>query len=300
MMRYFKCFILTCLIVLFGLGQTGRAAGDIEVNLVRLQTDDGIILNGILRQPRMPKSSACVVMIHGYSGNFYSGIMEFLPEALTDRGYATLAINMRDHDLSPKKSRFEENRNDIAAAVSKVAQLGYRSIFLYGHSMGTNRVLYYMAATQDPRIRGVVLTGPPGNLFEWNASIFGPETANNVLREAQDLVDGGKGDQWMLMNLGPLGKALYTANHVVSLRGPKTVSDPYKNISRISKPILIVHGLDDRLANPDMADRLKNSAPPETNVSVIKIPGANHRFNNHQQDLVNAMCQWLIKQMDAS
>ncbi|MFO7554267.1 MAG: alpha/beta fold hydrolase [Desulfobacterales bacterium] len=300
MIRFFKYFILICLFVHIGLGQTTRAAGDTGIDLVRLQTDDGIILTGILRKPRMPKSNTCVVLIHGYSGNFYSGIMEFLPEALTDRGYTTLAINMRDHDRDPKSSRFEENRYDIAVAVNKMAQLDCKSIFLYGHSMGTNRVLYYLAATQDPRIKGVLLTGPPGNLFEWNASLFGPETANKVLRQAQDLVAGGKGDQWMLMNLGPLGKALYTANHVVSLRGPESVSDPYKNISRISKPILIVHGLDDRLANPDMADRLKNSAPPKTNVSVIKIPGANHRFNNHQQDLVNAMCQWLIKQMDAS
>jgi len=300
MMRVFKCLILTCLFVLIGIGQTTRAAGDIEINLVRLHTDDGIKLTGILRQPRIPKSNACVVLIHGYSGNFYSGIMDFLPEAITDRGYATLAINMRDHDRGPKKSRFEENRNDIAVAVNKMAQLSYTSIFLYGHSMGTNRVLYYLAATQDTRIKGIILTGPPGNLFEWNVSMFGPETANNVLRQAQDLVAGGKGNQWMLINLGPLGKALYTADHVVSLRGPKTVSDPYKNISRISTPILIAHGLDDRLANPDVADRLRNSAHPKTDVTVIKISGANHSFNNHQEDLVSAICQWLQKQIHTS
>ena len=102
--------------------------------------------------------------------------------------------------------------------------------------MGTNRVLYYIAATQDPRIKGILLTGPPGNLFEWNISVFGPETANSVLHQAQDLVAKGKGDQWMLINLGPLGKALYTANHVVSLRGPKTVSDPYKTFPVFFNP----------------------------------------------------------------
>ncbi len=300
MMRFFKCFVLVCFLILFGLSHTARADGGTEIKLVRLQTDDGVTLTGILRQPRATKSNACVVLIHGYSGNFYSGIMDFLPEVLTDRGYATLAINMRDHDRGPKKNRFEGNRYDIAVAVNKMAQLGYKSIFLHGHSMGTNRVLYYLASTRDPRIKGVLLTGPPGNLFEWNVSIFGPETANKVLRQAQDLVAGGKGNQWMLINLGPLGKALYTANHVVSLRGPKTVSDPYKNISRVLKPILIVHGLDDRLANPNVADRLRNSATPKTNVTVIKISGANHRFNNHRQDLVNAMCRWLLKQTHAS
>jgi len=244
------------------------------------------------------RAKACVVLIHGYSGNFYSGIMDFLPEALADRGFATLALNMRDHDRGPKKNRFEENRYDIALAVDKMALLGYHSIFLYGHSMGTNRVLYYMATTQDPRIKGILLTGPPGNLFEWNISMFGSDTANSVLRQAQDLVAKGKGNQWMLINLGPLGKALYTAYHVVSLRGPKTVSDPYQNIPRIFQPILVVHGLADRLANPDVADRLRNSATPKTNVTVVKIPGANHRFSNHQEKLVSVVTRWMTEHLN--
>jgi pimeloyl-ACP methyl ester carboxylesterase len=294
MMRFFTCFFLSCFFIFIGVGQISIAAENFDVDLIRLETDDGVRLPGILRQPHMARAKACVVLIHGYSGNFYSGIMDFLPEALADRGFATLALNMRDHDRGPKKNRFEENRYDIATAVDKMALLGYHTIFLYGHSMGTNRVLYYMAATQDPRIKGILLNGPPGNLFEWNISIFGPETANSVLRQAQDLVAKGKGDQWMLINLGPLGKALYTANHVVSLRGPKTVSDPYKNISRISKPILVVHGLADRLANPDIADRLKNSAAPQRNVTVVKIHGANHRFSHHQEKLVSVVTRWML------
>lgn len=297
MMRFVKCFFLICFFILIGVSQTPRAAENIDVDLVRLQTEDGVRLTGILRQPRMAKAKACVVLIHGYSGNFYSGIMGFLPEILADRGFATLALNMRDHDRGPKKNRFEENRYDIALAVDKMALLGYNSIFLYGHSMGTNRVLYYIAATQDPRIKGILLTGPPGNLFEWNISVFGPETANSVLRQAQDLVAKGKKDQWMLINLGPLGKALYTANHVVSLRGPKTVSDPYKNISSIVQPILVVHGLADRLANPDVADRLRKSATLKTNVTVVKIPGANHRFSNHREKLVSVVTRWMLERL---
>ena len=298
MMRFFKYFFLICFFILFGADQTPRAAENIDVDLVRLQTEDGVRLTGILRQPRVARAKACVVLIHGYSGNFYSGIMDFLPEALADRGFATLALNMRDHDRGPKKNRFEENRYDIALAVDKMALLGYHSILHDGHGMGTNRVLYYMATTQDPRIKGILLTGPPGNLFEWNISMFGSDTANSVLRQAQDLVAKGKGNQWMLINLGPLGKALYTAYHVVSLRGPKTVSDPYQNIPCIFQPILVVHGLADRLANPDVADRLRNSATPKTNVTVVKIPGANHRFSNHQEKLVSVVTRWMTEHLN--
>ncbi len=298
MMRFFKSFILVFLLIFISLNPAAWAAGNVGVEMVQLQTADGIKLTGILRRPHTVQNNAGVVMIHGYSGNFYSGIMAFLPETLSDSGFATLALNMRDHDRGPKKNRFEDNRYDITIAVDEMARLGYNPIFLFGHSMGTNRVLFYLAATGDTRIKGVLLTGPPGNLFEWNISVFGRESATKVLRQAQELVAGSKGDEWMLINLGPLGKALYTANHVVSLRGPKTVSDPYKNIARIFKPVLIVHGLADRLANPDVADRLLKSATPGIHVTVVKIPGANHRFSGHQQDLVNAVNKWLTDQVN--
>ncbi|MFO7970165.1 MAG: alpha/beta fold hydrolase [Desulfobacterales bacterium] len=295
-MRFLKSFVLAVLFVLTFLNPSVWADKTVRIQMLRLQTADGITLTGVLRQPRTVRNNAGVVMVHGYSGNFYSGIMAFLPERLSDSGFTTLALNMRDHDRGPKKNRFEENRYDIAVAVDEMARLGYAPIFLFGHSMGTNRVLYYVATTGDSRVKGILLTAPPGNLFEWNISIFGLEAASQVLAQAQDLVAKGKGGEWMLINLGPLGKALYTANHVVSLRGPKTISDPYKNISQIFKPILIVHGLADRLANPDVTDRLLKSAAPEIQVTVVKIPGANHGFSAHQQDLVTAVNKWLIDQ----
>ena len=297
-MRFFKFSVLAFLLVLISLNPPAWADENVGIEMVRLQTSDGISLTGVLRGPHTVRKKAGVVMIHGYSGNFYSGIMAFLPEALADCGFATLALNMRDHDRGSKKNRFEDNCYDVAVAVDEMARLGYNPIFLFGHSMGTNRVLYYLAATGDSRIKGVLLTGPPGNLFEWNISIFGLEAASQVLGQAQDLVARGKGNKWMLIDLGPLGKALYTANHVVSLRGPKTVSDPYKNIARIFKPVLIVHGLADRLANPDVADRLLKSAASRIHVTVVKIPGANHRFSSHQQDLVNAVNKWLTDQIN--
>lgn len=297
MMRFHKIVVLGCFFLLISFSCSAWSDEVVGIEMVKLKTADGISLTGILHQRHPTLNRAGVVMVHGYSGNFYSGIMNFLPKALADLGYTTLAINMRDHDRTPKKNLFEENRLDIAAAVDEMAKRGLNPLFLYGHSMGTNRVLYYLAETHDPRIAGALLTGPPGNLFEWNVRMFGKETATRVLREAQDLVASGKGDQWMLINLGPLGKALYTANHLVSLRGPKTVSDPFKNIARISKPILVVHGFSDRLSEHTVADQLYNSAATGTKVSVVKIAGAGHSFYNRQKDLADTINRWLIEQM---
>ncbi|MFC1829169.1 alpha/beta hydrolase family protein [Thermodesulfobacteriota bacterium] len=294
-MRIVKYIFLIGLLSFASPGMCVQADDRIATALVQLKTADGITLDGVLRQPSAARSKPGIIMVHGYSGNFYSGVMAFLPEEISRLGFATLTINMRDHDRGPKKNRFEENCHDIEAAVDEMARRDYDPLFLFGHSMGTNRVLYYLAETEDPRIAGLLLTGPPGNLFQWNVRIFGQETATRVLRQASDLVARGKGNEWMLVDLGPLGKALYTANHLVSLRGPDTVSDPFENIARISKPVLIVHGLADRLANPEISDRLKPSAGPGIQVTVVKIPGAGHGFRGCEEELVEAIHKWLSR-----
>jgi len=298
-MRFVKPFVCVFMLFAFVLCPAW-AAESTGVEMVRLTTADGVKLTGVVRLPSSSRYKAGIVLIHGYSGNFYSSVMEFLPQALTDLGFCTLAINMRDHDRVPKKNLFEENRFDITAAVDEMQRRGCRPIFLYGHSMGTNRVLYYQAAAKDPRIAGAVLTGPPGNLYEWNVRIFGQEAATNLLARAQKLKGEGKGDEWMLINLGPLGKTLYTANHLVSLRGPDTFSDPFKNIARLSVPVLIVHGLADRLAEPVVADRLSRHAGPGSKVKIVKIAGAGHSFRSRQQKLVNTIYDWLLSQTPAT
>lgn len=295
-MRYLKIIVMSHLFLLVTLSCTAWSNQGVGTELVKLKTADGISLTGVLRQHHSASNGVGIVMVHGYSGNFYSGIMNFLPKTLADRGFVTLAINMRDHDRSPKKNLFKENRLDIATAVQEMARRGVHPLFLHGHSMGTNRVLYYLASTHDPRISGAILSGPPGNLFEWNVRMFGKEAATQVLRQAQGLSSSGKGNQWMLIDLGPLGKALYTANHLVSLRGPKTVSDPFKNIARIVKPILVVHGLSDRLADHSIADQLGNNAAAKAKVDVVKIADAGHSFHNRQQDLADTLSRWLMEQ----
>lgn len=299
-MRLFKLVICVSVLFCSVLGPAAWAAESGGIELVRLITADGVKLTGVLRQPHPSKHQAGIVMVHGYSGNFYSSVMEFLPEALTKKGFYTLAINMRDHDRGPKKNLFKECRFDIAAAVDEMDRRGCHPIYLYGHSMGSNRVLYYQAEAKDPRIAGVIITGPPGNLYEWNVRTFGQETAAQVLNRAQELKASGKGNKWMLINLGPLGKALYTANHLVSLRGPRTVSDPFKNIGRISRPVLIVHGLADRLADHEVADRLSRQAGSGSKVKVVKITDAGHGFRSHQQELVDAIYDWLLTQLSAT
>lgn len=224
--------------------------------LLRLSTGDGKDTTGVLYLPAGPPaapgtdprpSRAGVVVVHGYGGNFYSGVSGHLTPALARRGFAALAVNLRDHDTGPKTTLFEEGRWDLLAAVDELARRGAAPIAVVAHSLGTNTLLHAAAESRDPRLRALVLVAPPGNAFEWNARLFGKERATAVLEEAQRLQAAGRGRELMTVDLGPLGRALYSADHLVSLRGPATRSDPYRNLAPLTAPVLVVHAGADRL-----------------------------------------------------
>ena len=83
---------------------------------------------------------------------------------LTSKGYGVLAINTRQSDERVNTDNFVEVRRDIEAAVYVARALGYRTLVLYGHSLGSIQVQYYAANNWEPDIKAVVMSGTFGNL----------------------------------------------------------------------------------------------------------------------------------------
>ncbi len=264
-----------------------------SVEQVRLRTGDGALLDGILYRPAAIARPAAFLLVHGFGSNYYEAYFPAFAQAAATQGYASLALNMRDHDAGPKVSDFRDNEADIAAGLAYLRSLGHPKAVLLGQSMGTNRVLYYQAATRDSGIVATVLVSGPGNLFEWNVRQFGRKEAQATLDEALALQAAGHEQQLMLINLGPLGKGLYTARYLISLRGPNSRSDPYQNIHKVTNPILIVQGTTDKLVEPGIADRLRRAATPSARVDLIYFDGADHFFTKQEARLGERIFAWL-------
>jgi pimeloyl-ACP methyl ester carboxylesterase len=286
---------LELLVVAPGASPARAEPARITTHLLRLSTRDGTEAAGALFVPVGRPPRAGVVVVHGYGGNFYSGVSGHLAPALADRGFAALAVNLRDHDAGSKTTQFEDGRWDVLAAVDELTRRGAESVAVVGHSLGANTVLYVAAESRDPRLRALVLVAAPGNAFEWNARLFGKERATAVLEEAQRLQASGRGRELMPVDLGPLGRALYSADHLVSLRGPGTRSDPYRNLAAVSAPVLIVHAGADRLVDPDIARRLRGAAIAAPRADLLEVPGADHGFSRHQAVLADGVERWLAE-----
>lgn len=268
------------------------AGAPCSTEMVTLSASDGTHLQGIVFRVAKPNAAA-LLLVHGYGGNFYEAYFPKLAEAAAQAGYETLALNMRDHDAGPKKSSFADNKADIAAAAAYLRQLGHKRLVLLGQSMGTNRVLYYEAASSDPDIAATILVSSPGDLFEWNVWQFGKEKAQAAVDAALNLRRAGREEELMLVDLGPLGKALYTARYLLSLRGPERLSNPYVNVALVKNPILIVQGGNDRLIPPDVGKRLQMAAGPAATLATIE--GAGHGFENYESSLSEKVLGWLNK-----
>lgn len=270
--------------------QTAPASGAVEQ--VTLRTGDGVRLDGLLYRAATARPTA-LVLVHGYAGNFYSAYFPALAQAAATEGYDTLAVNMRDHDSGPKRSSFIDNEADIAAAAAHLRSFGHKRLALLGQSMGTNRVLYYQATSGDPDIAATVLVSGPGDLFEWNVWQFGTEKAQASVDDALRLQAAGHEDQFMLVDLGPLGKAFYTARYLLSQRGPERRSNPYQNAQQVTGRLLVLQGKADRLIASDIGQRLQRAAPGASKPELLYIDGADHRFSNHGSELIHRVLTWL-------
>jgi pimeloyl-ACP methyl ester carboxylesterase len=280
--------------VAWAMGQTPPApistSAACSSELVAFRTADGVRLQGIVFRASKPRPNA-LLLVHGYGGTFYGAYFAKLGEAAAQAGYDTLAVNMRDHDAGPKKSSFTDNQSDIAAGAAYLRQLGHKRLVLLGQSMGTNRVLYYQAATGDPDIAATILVSGPGDLFEWNVWQFGKEKAQASVDEALKLQRAGHEEEMMTVDLGPIGKALYTPQYLLSMRGPDRRSNPYTNLAKVKNPILIVQGTADKLIAPDIGKRLQTAAGPTA--VLANIEGAEHGFENHESPLIEKILAWL-------
>ena len=122
---------------------------------------DGQPLHGQAWQGR-GAARAVVCLVHGLGE--HAGRYGHVADALAQRSFATLAIDLRGHGRTPgprgHAPSFDVLMFDIDLLLAQAEQLlPGRPRFLYGHSMGGSLVLNY-ALRREPKIAGVVATSP--------------------------------------------------------------------------------------------------------------------------------------------
>jgi len=251
------------------------------------------------------------VQAHGSGGNLASLLQPAIARALSARGYAALSISTRQHDEHVNADNFFDVRRDIEAAVATVRALGYRSIVLQGHSLGTIQVAFYAATDWDPTIKAVILTGAFGKL-SWKSRhiLIQDEDNYKALAEASlGALKAGKAAEILPIKMRWLGgvETPVTAQHFLTYRNEQTsAADGTYWISRIPRPILILRDEADGVVLPFepymllSAARAEGSLVPSIKYELLpnhRPPSREgHLFADNADALTDAVSAWLAEQ----
>src|SRR3989344_1753317 len=139
--------------------------------IVKIKTPDNITLFGFLSESS--NKDIILINIHGTGSGFY--VEEFeseFTERLPKLDVSTLFTNNRGNytmeswqETGAAVEKFENCLIDIDAWIEFALQKGYKQIILQGHSLGTEKVVYYMEKGKyKDRVVGVILLGLPQRL----------------------------------------------------------------------------------------------------------------------------------------
>ena len=275
----------------------------VTTDLVRFVTEDGVQLNGALYRPDPqvnPRPKRAILVTHGTGGNFYGSITGFLPPLLAEKGYLGLSMNRRDHGHHYYRSTFEDGLKDLKAGVDFLVVQGAEEVFLLGHSLGTTFVPYYMAMTDDVRVKLVGLSGAIADLRQatFETHLGSRDQYEEVVRLAQMRLDQGRGDEMFLITLFGRTEAL-SYHTFLNYRGPDTNAVPVKWIPRIQRSILLLHNSTDQLARQEWQEALQQAGGDRMDYVEVKdpdsshTPGQGHSYFEVEEQAARLVAQWL-------
>ena len=141
---------------------------------IGVQTKRGVILNGVLFDT--PGADTVVINITVIHGNFYSNPfyynfgdtlnangIDFIYAQTNDAFGQIKTINMitgKTEIIGSWNERFAYTDEDIEAYLDYAERAGYRRIILAGHSLGANKVIYYLSRHHEERIAHFILLSP--------------------------------------------------------------------------------------------------------------------------------------------
>ena len=141
---------------------------------LNVTTRRGTVLKGVLFSAQ--KADTVVIAITGIHGNFYSnpfyynfgntlnsGGIDFVYAQTNDAFGQIRTMNIhtgQEEIIGSWNERFSYTDEDIDAYLDFAENAGYRHIYLAGHSLGANKVIYYLSGHHSGRVEKFILLSP--------------------------------------------------------------------------------------------------------------------------------------------
>lgn len=267
------------------------------VDLVRITTNDGVILDGVLQRAESKSSLDAVVLVHGTGSNFYqSTFLEFLAERFVERGISALRVNTRGHDGMSTAVTFrggvragaafenvDDCRHDLAGWMTYLRTHVGPRIGLVGHSLGAVKCVYATVLERlDPAC--LIAISPPRLSYAWFCESPKREEFMATIRKAEELVSAGQGLS-LIDSTVPL-PMLISAVGYLEKYGPDERIHFLPHIRRLKCPTLFTFG------SKEVESNVAFQKLPDEIPGAITIEGADHFYSGVREALWSAISTW--------
>ncbi len=282
--------------------------------IISTTTSDNLTLHGLLFEAE--GADTLFLLIHGTAGNFYEeGFIEPLSRTLVAQGVSFLSFNNRGagvYDPWQKTGAavelFEDSVIDIDAWIQYALSKGYANVVLCGHSLGTEKVVYYMNhGTHKDVVRSAVLLAPSDSkgfqLYGDPSNATSPDGAQiqKYLSQAQTLVAGGKGDQFLprdaYATLMPKSAASFV--NFVGADSPLSQALPFHTkkleaYSKIDIPILALIGDQEEYTVVPVDEALTLMKTENPNTQAMQLSDCNHDFAGKEDEISRLIAKFIV------
>ena len=277
--------------------------------IVKTVTSDQIELFGFLAEAGGEKD-AILIHIHGTSSSFYcEEYARLFAEEFPALGVATLFTNNRGshvmeawQNTGAALEMFEDCLLDIDAWVRLAIEDGYRRIFLQGHSLGTEKIVYSMNRGKfTEKVVAVILLGVSDSFG--NQARIARTFPADPMKEARRLVDEGKGEQFLTSVWRPHGGGVpqsaasylnfFSPGSKLSEALPLHRGKDLLYYRKIEVPILVVVGEYDPFTCLPVPQALKLLEKENRHTRARIIPGADHDFSGKEKELLETVKEFV-------
>ena len=240
--------------------------------------DDGIRLNAVLDMPegwQPGQKCPLAVVIHGFTGHIEEPHILAVSRAINAVGFATLRADMYGHGHSDgefRKHTLYKWLTNALTVIDYARGLDFATdLFLCGHSQGGLLVMLAAAMKRDV-VKGLIALSPAcmipeiARQGELLGERFDPDHIPEVLHGWNGLeLDG---------NYARVAQTIHVE----------------EAIDRYPGPVLVVHGDEDEAVPVAYGVR---AAKAYANGKLALIPGDDHCYDRHLDQVVSAVQEWL-------
>jgi pimeloyl-ACP methyl ester carboxylesterase len=277
--------------------------------IVKIKTADNIELHGLMTEPDI-KTDKILINIHGTASNFYmEDYAIFFAQNLPEQGIAVLFTNNRGNNVmegfqnaGAALERFEASVLDIDAWIKYALDEGYRRIILQGHSLGTEKAVYYMnKGGYIDKVAGVILLGFSDSYG--NQSRIAQNFKTDPMIEAKELVAQGKSEQFLISNWRPHGGGLpksaasylnfFSPGSELAKALPLHQNKGLLFYQNIKVPILAVAGDQDPYTYLPVQEAAALLEKENVLTKTVIMPGTGHDFIGKEKELAGIVSAFI-------